>query len=64
MIQRVLQTSEKKSIILRIWSEPYVPNTRVPEFLWQSSKWVHQFVFKIFKYTSGLEVLGCSINTN
>ena len=37
---------------------------RVSGFLWHSSKWARQSVLGILQYTSGLEVLACSIDTN
>ena len=37
---------------------------RVSGFLWHSSKWARQSALGILQYTSGLEVLACSFDTN
>ena len=37
--------------------------SRISGFLWHSSKWAFWFG-RFLQYTSGLEVLACSLNTN
>ena len=43
-----------------IWFSTF---SRMPGFLWHSSKWTQQFGH-FLQYTSGLEVLVCSLNTD
>ena len=37
--------------------------SRMSEFLWHISKWAHRFSC-LLQFTSGLEVLACSLNTD
>ena len=55
-------------LFISCWSSPMfwfynLHGCALPHFLWHSSKWAHWFG-SFLQYTSGLEVLACSLNTD